>query len=99
MGDFQFPRFGGWPKHKLDFLETMSSRQAPVLREMPYVPITEEVEELNPSFKCSACQQKLRMDYSQKEECWVFRSSVRHADLVLHHPVCYNVIVHKTTQM
>lgn len=81
----EFPHFLGWPPQKVYFLENMACRQD----ESTYVVITKEMDEEIGIRKCMLCYDRLRMDFNQEIEEWVFNDCKKINGVVYHYPNCY----------
>lgn len=92
-----FPQFFGWPSCKVYFLENMAWEQLrqefqsqQEVEEEPYVVITKDMDD-TVKYNCEICTEKLRMDFDQEIEEWVFRDCKGVNGTVYHYPLCYEV--------
>jgi len=94
----EFPRFLGWPKNKVYFLENMAMDQADQADQVdPYVVITnEKYERIN--HVCDICTQRFQLNFDHDEEEWVFKESKEINGVVYHYPLCYEVALEQGKQ-
>ena len=89
------PDFVHWPRHKIQFLETMACQQFKKDDSdvKSYVVVTEDVYSMNKDYTCKICHERLSMKYDVDEEEWVYTGCKIHAGLSFHFPYCYQHVI------